>query len=574
MSLLRLLRLTELQPGSNKLRLRLLGLLALGLSPILLFSAGQAAIDAQQFKKDQRNELIVRSENAFARVQASLARTSVLLELFADDIQAGHCSQVHKQAESAQFLLTNVIMLDANNNPQCSATGYVDEKIQAIVTNDFIDGTTEQLRASPAYFEDTGHWNMPIATRLTDIDGSYEGAAIFTIDITRLATLISQETLQGDTEFALADNLGRIINSDLSEALTPEQVLETADEEGGVLLTVRTDRNKYSDVVIRELFGDELFSVIARSSPSVFQRLTAAPARSFGIPFITFALALFIVWIAVDNLVLRWLPSLSARAKAYGRGNYRLAPDESFKEAPTEFAELEKTLSNMAARIAERDISLNEAVTARDAALKEVHHRVRNNLQIVTSLLRLETYEITDEAAVEALGSTRNRIDALSLVHETLYKETRVQSVPARPLVRSLVGHLETSLFNDCEDIFLKADNDDIDDIDLSADDAIPMALLIVEIVADAVHRTENRVSGIITISLQRQSDSVDLLVADSGDPGTDADDEANRLSSRLVGAFVRQLRATLETHSDAKSGRVTKISIPRQSREMKEPVF
>ncbi len=106
--------------------------------------------------------------------------------------------------------------------------------------------------------------------------------------------------------------------------------------------------------------------------------------------------------------------------------------------APTEFRLLGEGMSEMAAAIQERDRNLREAIAQKTMLVREVHHRVKNNLQIVMSLLSLQAGRVRDPAATEALRQARARINALALVHRILYEiEDQNHDRPEAPDHRS-----------------------------------------------------------------------------------------------------------------------------------------
>lgn len=572
MGLLNQFQLSELYPGSNKLRLRLLVFLILGLSPILLLSGIQATVDAQNLKKDRRNEMLVLADQAFRTVEDEISQINALMPLFEERILAGNCDDVYARLQASQPLLTNVIYLDAESQVKCSVSPAPFPAIAEMIPMDMVTGDVHQIHGQPFESNPESPGEFPLIQRLSDASDNYLGAAIFTINLSQLAEKASNQTLSSSALFAIADRSGRAYGYSGEGMLNIESIIQSGSAQNNTLMTLRGQNNTWFDVATYGIAQGQLRALIAQPSPGMWARFTAAPVRSFGVPFLTFSLALLIVWLAVDRLVLRWLPSLASRAAAYGRGEYDQAPERGIEHAPLEITALEQTLSDMASSIAERDASLTEAISLRDDALREVHHRVRNNLQIVASLIRLETHEIEDQEAKNALNTTRQRIDALGLVHETLYKETRVKSVPTAPLLTRLMEHMENGLLANHDGITITSK---IADIDVSPDNAIPLALLIVEIVSKAVASVPLDNQSEIAVILDAARSDVTLRIHHTyGAEELQSSDAENALSSRLVKSFTRQLRGTLEVESEAGISQTHTVIMPRQYRDMKEPVF
>ena len=106
--------------------------------------------------------------------------------------------------------------------------------------------------------------------------------------------------------------------------------------------------------------------------------------------------AWFAIWIATDRQVTQWINYLRRIAIAYRSGHYAIRPD--LADAPAEFKLLGEAMSAMAEGIQDRDRRLREAVDMKTALIREIHHRVKNNLQIVMSLLSIQANQVKDMA--------------------------------------------------------------------------------------------------------------------------------------------------------------------------------
>ncbi len=128
--------------------------------------------------------------------------------------------------------------------------------------------------------------------------------------------------------------------------------------------------------------------------------------------------------LVADRVVIRWLAYLERIASLYARGRFSVRPVQA-ANAPAEIRRWPGTLDDMAEAIVARDNSLRDSLAEKDALMREIHHRVKNNLQIITSLLNMQQRALTDAPAKAALGDTRQRITALALIYRALYQSRR-----------------------------------------------------------------------------------------------------------------------------------------------------
>ncbi|MCB9077817.1 MAG: PAS domain-containing protein [Anaerolineaceae bacterium] len=211
------------------------------------------------------------------------------------------------------------------------------------------------------------------------------------------------------------------------------------------------------------------------------------------------------------------------------------------------------------------ELQIKASLEEKEALLKEVHHRVKNNLQIIASMLNMQTRYTENEQIMGQLLDSRNRVYSMALVHENLYRSETLAWVDIAAYVSDLVGNLLQSYGFDSRRIGLKLD---VQQIFLSLDQAVPCGLIINELVSNALKyafpetMAQQRSSkDEITIAFYSGEDEMLVLtVADNGvglPEGLDLN-TSKTLGLRLVRTLVRQLDATLAI--DAESG--TKFSI------------
>ncbi|MCP4660842.1 MAG: PAS domain S-box protein [bacterium] len=152
----------------------------------------------------------------------------------------------------------------------------------------------------------------------------------------------------------------------------------------------------------------------------------------------------------------------------------------------------------------------------KEVLLREVHHRVKNNMQVVISLLRLQSRTIRSEPAREALANSQNRIKAMALIHETLYQSENLSGITLRSYVHRLVRNLSSAHGPRGRSAQLVVD---VGDAALDIDTAVPVGLIINELVSNSLkHAFPDRKPGEIRVAVHPAAeDEIELAVSDDG---------------------------------------------------------
>jgi PAS domain S-box-containing protein len=190
---------------------------------------------------------------------------------------------------------------------------------------------------------------------------------------------------------------------------------------------------------------------------------------------------------------------------------------------------------------------VRESLEEKTALLKEVHHRVKNNLQVMASLLNLQERNVRNPAALMALRDTQSRIRSMALLHEALYRDRNVGRVNCHAYLGHLLAHLMQTVGGEAGRIRLEQS---VAPIELDLDEAIPCGLIVNELVSNAIkHAFPGERPGRIAVEMQSgEGGRVVLTVSDDGVGPTPAGAEAEEtLGMNLVQGLVRQINGTLE---------------------------
>ena len=190
---------------------------------------------------------------------------------------------------------------------------------------------------------------------------------------------------------------------------------------------------------------------------------------------------------------------------------------------------------------------IEQRMQEKEMLLKEVHHRVKNNLQTVSSLLRMQSRGIEDPATLSLIRSSQNRVVSMAMVHEMLYMREDLSKIEYRSYVQELGEYLIKSIKGPESTISLRID---IPDIELGIDTAIPLGLLINEAVTNALkYGFRDQEEGEISIVLEREDQSDYILrIGDNGVgfPESVTHKTSKSLGLKLIHNLSRQLKGSV----------------------------
>jgi len=232
--------------------------------------------------------------------------------------------------------------------------------------------------------------------------------------------------------------------------------------------------------------------------------------------------------------------------------DWSLIPIKNHQEAVTG---LVFTLVNVTERI-EAEEQIKASLAEKEVLLKEIHHRVKNNLQLINSLLNLQARLIPDEKNRSPFEECKNRVNSIALVHEKIYESNDLANINFGDYLRSLTTQFFTSYPASLSHIALKID---VEDILLPVDQAIPCALIVNELLSNSIKYgfpQDQKKEGKIVIQFKSgENGNATLVAADNGVglPDNFDIDTSDTLGMHIISALVRQLYASIQV--DGKKG-------------------
>ena len=209
------------------------------------------------------------------------------------------------------------------------------------------------------------------------------------------------------------------------------------------------------------------------------------------------------------------------------------------------------TILYLYSRQKSKNLLIQKQANDLEILMKEIHHRVKNNMQIVSSLLDLQSNTIKDSQAAEAVKEGKNRVQSMAIIHQHLYQEGNIRGIKMDEYIGTLTQNLFSSYNINPDRISLKTD---IEKLNLDVDTVIPLGLIINELVSNSLkYAFDNVNKGIVSISLKEKDDCLELLVKDDGRgfPTGLNIHKNHSFGLQLITAFAQKLKARLDFYND-----------------------
>lgn len=209
-----------------------------------------------------------------------------------------------------------------------------------------------------------------------------------------------------------------------------------------------------------------------------------------------------------------------------------------------------KEIATQNAELIKNEIQIKQQAAEKEMLIKEIHHRVKNNLQLIYSLLNLQKRRVQNEEVKQKLFALQNRIKSMALVHQQLYVDTNLKEIIAATYIENLVTHLENIYIREGIDIKIQHE---MDEIYLQLEKAIPIGLIINEAVSNVFkYAFENRIKGVLTIRfIKKETDIYELTIKDDGIGFESHDVKSSSLGMQLIDNMAKQLKSTYFCVSD-----------------------
>jgi PAS domain S-box-containing protein len=211
---------------------------------------------------------------------------------------------------------------------------------------------------------------------------------------------------------------------------------------------------------------------------------------------------------------------------------------------------------------------LKSSLNEKEVLLKEIHHRVKNNMQVITSLLNLQSKTISDSQALAVFEDSQNRVKSMALIHETLYQSKDLSRIDFAEYLKKLVAQVSRSYRIQPDAVKIKVD---VDNVSLPIDTAVPCGLIINELASNSLkYAFPADTKGEVNITFGMVDEQYVLRVSDTGiglPPGFDPE-KGKSLGMKLVRMLTTQLCGEIECRNGV--GTTFRIAFPKEKGELR----
>ena len=535
----------------------------MALLPVVLVSIFQGMARARADIAAVHDKLLQSARSVASSDQNLLASAEQILRAVGSlsDVRqmGGNCDGVLADTLIGVRFFSNLSRIDSHGRVVCSALALA-KGVDASHTEIFQKSRTTTAMTVSGQLQ-SQVINRPVIGAMLALrrpDGSFDGAVGIALDVHWIDYMLHAGDLPKGSAVTVFDRSGKIIatnNPQVAGVIVAAALKAGARDNSSVDTTDPRGQNWH--FATAALLGDNIFVAFAMPEGRLFGPTYLHVVIDFLLPILMIVVAWVAIWLATDRQVTQWILYLRRIAAAYRSGHYAIRPD--LAEAPAEFKLLGDALSEMAEGIQDRDRRLRDAVDQKTILIKEIHHRVKNNLQIVMSLLSIQANQVKDAGAREALMQAQTRINALALVHRILNELEDQSTLDLSQLLEELAHQIAGGMGNEHVRIEVKVPSRVV-----SGSVAVAVALFTVEALTNIFkHAFPPAGGGVIQVSMEPvPGGKLHLTIADNG-MGFAADETGKSVGSRLIKTFGQQLGGVSSVHSRAGQGTVVDLVFP-----------
>lgn len=529
------------------LRRQVIIAMALALSPLLILGGLRALAEQDTIRQQRYHDLVEVSREGMSSVNAAIQASRLALRMLNADDRQPSCTQIGDTVVSMELPVRNVLRFDADGKVVCN---YIGEALvgQSIPNPDW----HERLRKGMSQVESSSFPGMALGEPViwmirgtTDATGNFTGSLAFTLSLQQLAERFPDVKSTTGLQQALVTANGIVIGSDLIGGLPVEWLSREAILERSVREVVLPQGGRL-DVVITPIAAEGVMMLTPSFSPQVRRIDTLIVLL---IPLLAYLAALLASTWIIDVLVLRWLERLRLRISDMRRNDEVTPLATDLSGAASELQQLARAFDDLTERVSVHEADLVLALNRMKDAFRETHHRVKNNLQVMLSMLKLQGRGEHRPETQTALRLAAQRVAMMAAVHHSLLNEAHLESVDAEDLVDAVCNQIHEQQGWGEESRHIRRE---IDHVPLPSDLAVPLAMFIQEAFDILCPPTNNGlIARDLRLVLKREDGNARLRLCCGRDTTPGEETQQEQEANFFLAAFARQLDGSVEKLND-----------------------
>lgn len=354
----------------------------------------------------------------------------------------------------------------------------------------------------------------------------------------------------------------------------------------GIALTDLAKRSPRSFRSVSVNGFDRVFAVVPLADGNLFllgnwalqssdAMIFDAPVPVLAFPVLMWLASLLVAQLASEHQVLRHLRALRRAIADFSGGSRRL-PETDLEDAPMELRALGQAFERMMEAVVHDEAELEDMVHQKEVLLREVHHRVKNNLQLIASIINMQIRKARSPETRGLLKGLQDRVMSLATIHRELYQTTGLTDIRADELMQSIVTQILRMAARPGDPFDLQTA---FDDVRLTPDQAVPLSLLLTEALTNALkyaaapagERPRLRVSLCRTPDGRARVRVINSVTPEGAPPAPTGQEEGTGLGDALLRAFAAQLGGKLDRGTENGEYHLSVEFAPRALTEAEE---
>ena len=540
---------------TDRLAVRLLLLLSLALLPLGLIAVHTTAEALKTARQGAERALIGLTADAVAGkralIESALSSGRALGPLVIerlDDLEECHALLGDYVSRSGVYNFAGFI--EADGHMRCVSSGEATDFSARATFQELLDQPRTIVTAmTRGTATDEA---VVIATQPVYSGTSLEGFLSISIS-QRSLQLMGRATLEEvPRHMVLFNQAGQLISGNAEISTTAPGYLpasvELVDFVGGgnQVIQGKGADGQRATFAVAELIPGRLYALGTWPEGSAGPTMARAMVVPMLFPVLMWIASLGVLYFAIYQLVIRHVRQLNRQMRRFALGHRDAEPDLPVS-APSELRELGSTFRKMTWIIARDEAEREADLAEKTVLLKEVHHRVKNNLQLIASILDLQMRQLEDTGARRVLQSVQDRVLGLATIHRSLYEETQLSALQADRILADILRQLLSMGTSPGSGLDVSAQ---LDPLRIEPDRLVPLTLLLSEAVTNALKHIGSAGNGNapwLDIRLQADGQNAELTIVNSVGafkPGATDTGASTKLGNELIDAFALQLDA------------------------------